>query len=387
MAIVDVNTKPLQTKHWLALLAALFVIVLIAHLAIIISARGQFGTQKSAEISTFTTRMIELPQPTPVVEKAPEAVMPPKPVKPKAKLAAAPKEVSKSASPLTSLLTPQPTTQAAQALLTPPEESLAAAPMPAPVQSPHVVEIVPPTVEPAQTTTSAASGESGPPPKFISPVSATHVYKVIVAQKGSNYSGKAVALFQNDGERYDLSLSASQLLYSITWKSTGLVSPEGLLPERFSDKRTLKSEVAAHFDRNTKKIVFSANSPQAELEPGAQDRVSIIWQLAGLLAADPARYAPGTTLSIQTADDREAQTWIFTVNEPETINLENGSQVVWRLTRNPRREFDRKIELWFAPSMGYLPVRFRQTQVNGDFDDMIWQSTQVLQQIKNNIKF
>jgi hypothetical protein len=308
-------------------------------------------------------------------------------VKPKTKLAAAPKEVSKSASPLTSLLTPQPTTQAAQALLTPPEESLAAAPMPAPVQSPPVVEIVPPTVEPAQTTTSAASGESGPPPKFIAPVSATHVYKVIVSQKGSNYSGKAVALFQNDGQRYDLSLSASQLLYSITWKSTGLVSPEGLLPERFSDKRTLKSEVAAHFDRNTKKILFSANSPQAELEPGAQDRVSIIWQLAGLLAADPARYAPGTTLSIQTADDREAQTWIFTVNEPETINLENGSQVVWRLTRNPRREFDRKIELWFAPSMGYLPVRFRQTQVNGDFDDMIWQSTQVLQQIKNNIKF
>jgi Protein of unknown function (DUF3108) len=106
--------------------------------------------------------------------------------------------------------------------------------------------------------------------------------------------------------------------------------------------------------------------------------MSIMWQLAGLIAAEPARYPPGTTISIQTADDSEAQNWVFTVNEPETLKLENGSQVALRLTRNPRREFDRKIELWFAPAMGYLPVRFRQTQTSGDYDDMVWQSTQEL---------
>jgi hypothetical protein len=32
--------------------------------------------------------------------------------------------------------------------------------------------------------------------------------------------------------------------------------------------------------------------------------------------------------------------------------------------------FDDTVELWLAPSMGYLPVRIRITQPNGDFADM-----------------
>ena len=367
MANVDTNIKPLQTKHWLALLTTLFVIVLIAHLAIITSARGRFDTQKSEQVNTFTTRMIELPTPTPVTEKTPEVVTPLKPAKPKTKVTAAPKEVPNP--------TPAPATQATPALLPISVESVATA-LP-PVQPQPAAEVVLPAPEPTPATSVTASGDTGlPPPAFVTPVSAKHVYKVMVSQKGNIYQGKAEALLQQDGGKYALSLSASQLLYSITWKSTGLLSPQGFMPERFSDKRTLKSEVAAHFDRPAGKIIFSANTPQAEMEAGAQDRVSIIWQLAGLLAAEPARYPPGTTISVQTADDREAQTWVFTVNEPETLNLANGSQIALRLTRNPRREFDRKIELWFAPAMGYLLVRFRQTQTGGDYDDMVWQSTQ-----------
>lgn len=364
------TSKPLQTKHWLALLITLFVIVLIAHLAIITSASGQFSTQKSEKIGTFTTRMIELPTPTPVVEKIPEVVTLPKPVKPPVKPKATPAKVAQVESPSAP--------QTAPALLQIPVESVAAAPAP-PEQAPPTTELAAPTPEPAPESPAVATGDSGlPPPAFVAPVSAKHLYKVTVSQKGNIYRGDAEALLQQDGGKYVLRLSASQLLYSITWKSTGLLSPQGFMPERFSDKRTLKSEVAAHFDRHASKIVFSSNTPQAELEAGAQDRVSIIWQLAGLLAAEPERYPPGTTLSIQTADDREAQTWVFTVNEPETLNLENGSQVALRLTRNPRREFDRKIELWFAPAMGYLLVRFRQTQTGGDYDDMVWQSTQTL---------
>jgi hypothetical protein len=362
--------KPLQTKHWLVLLTALSTLVLIAHLAIITSARGQFSTQKPDAISTFTTRMIELPVVAPVVEKIPEVVTPAKPVKPKAKVAAAPKDAS---NPI-----PPPATQTAPALLPILVESVAIAPAPPlPPELPlPAVEVVPP---PLEQTPATASGDSGlPPPAFVTPVSAKHLYKLTVSQKGSIYQGNAVAFLQQDGAKYALSLSASALLYSITWKSTGLLSPQGFMPERFSDKRSLRSEVAAHFDRNAGEIVFSRNTPKAELVAGAQDRMSIMWQLAGLIAAEPARYPPGTTISIQTADDSEAQNWVFTVNEPETLKLENGSQVALRLTRNPRREFDRKIELWFAPAMGYLPVRFRQTQTSGDYDDMVWQSTQEL---------
>ena len=40
-----------------------------------------------------------------------------------------------------------------------------------------------------------------------------------------------------------------------------------------------------------------------------------------------------------------------------------------KLTRKPRKEFDQKVEIWFAPSLGYLPVRNRITQHSGDFID------------------
>ena len=40
-----------------------------------------------------------------------------------------------------------------------------------------------------------------------------------------------------------------------------------------------------------------------------------------------------------------------------------------KLTRKPRREYDQKVEIWYAPALGYLPVRNRITQQNGDFID------------------
>jgi hypothetical protein len=198
---------------------------------------------------------------------------------------------------------------------------------------------------------------------------------VIFTKNGNSNQGKAQVNWQQDGEKYALGLTASMLFIDVfTWGSAGLMSPTGLLPERFSDKRYRKSEVAAHFDRTQGKITFSANTPEAALLDGAQDRISVIWQIAGMLAADPKKYPPGNTFSLQTVSATEAEPWLFTVNEPETLNLETGSQIALRLTRNPRREFDQKIELWFAPAMNYLPARFRFTETNGDYVDVVWQS-------------
>lgn len=182
--------------------------------------------------------------------------------------------------------------------------------------------------------------------------------------------------WQHDGDSYAVDLLAKwSFLTLFEQKSVGRLSPQGLQPTRFSDKRFRKSELAAHFDTAQGKITFSANTPDATLQPGAQDRVSVILQLAGWLAGDPARYPAHSTLSLQTVSARDAEQWLFTVNEPETLHLSTGQQVALRLTRNPRREFDQKIELWFAPALNYLLVRFRFTEANGDFVDAQLQSS------------
>ncbi len=369
------NLKPLQTKHWLALLVTLFVIVLIAHLAIITSARGQFNIKKPGETTAFTTRMIESPAVVPVLPKTPDVVAPqkrpPKVVKPKP----VPVPVIAPNSAPTWLPAPVETVAAPLAPLMAPE--LETPPQQPPPASGEVATPTPETVQAAPTPSSAEA--ELPLPAFTALRSGQHTYRALFTQNANTTQGKAEVRWQQDGEKYMLSLSASVLMFeAIAWKSAGLMSPLGLQPERFSDKRFRKSEVAAHFDRLQDKIIFSANSPEAVLQIDAQDRISIIWQLAGLLSAEPSRYPPGSSISIQTVDATEAQMWMFTVNELETLNLDSGAQIALRLTRNPRREFDRKIELWFAPALGYLPVRFRQTQANGNSEDLVWQSTQAL---------
>jgi hypothetical protein len=59
----------------------------------------------------------------------------------------------------------------------------------------------------------------------------------------------------------------------------------------------------------------------------------------------------------------------------EDLQLPGGPVEAIKLQRNPRKEFDQKVELWLAPRMDYAPVRLRLTSPNGDSVDQRWSST------------
>jgi Protein of unknown function (DUF3108) len=92
-------------------------------------------------------------------------------------------------------------------------------------------------------------------------------------------------------------------------------------------------------------------------------------QVAALLAGEPPLYGSGSTLHIQTAGVDDADVWTFTVEGDETLSLPVGEVIATKLSRLPRREYDQKVELWFAPSLGYVPVRIRLTAASGDHTD------------------
>ncbi len=172
-----------------------------------------------------------------------------------------------------------------------------------------------------------------------------------------------------DGSAYDARLALTFLFRTLrTQHSSGVIGPTGIEPERFSDNR--KTEVASHFVRDQGMVVFSNNAPSVPLLAGAQDRLSVVLQLGAMLAGDPARYPAGSAISVQTISSRDAEIWTFNVEGEEKLSLPAGDFTVRKLTRSPRREFDDRIELWLAPDLGYLPVRIKQTQPNGDFADM-----------------
>ncbi len=273
---------------------------------------------------------------------------------------------------------------------TPPAATLApaVAPQPAAMAETAVLDSPPPADEPAvtgeamasqqlaQATAMTPSAANTPPPLPSAatpplppsdlPPSITLPYDVVGESRGMSYRASGQLAWRLDAEGYEARMELSMLfLGSRVQTSRGGVGPEGLRPDRFADRRS--SERAAHFDRGSGRIRFSNNAAAAELMPGAQDRLSLFMQLAGLLRARTHR--EGETITFQVAGVGDAEPWHFVVGPMETLELPAGPLQARRLTRTPRKPHDSTVEVWLAPSLGHLPVRLRVAQANGDVAD------------------
>ena len=215
-----------------------------------------------------------------------------------------------------------------------------------------------------------------PPPakavqKFVVPPSARLKYDVKGEVKGFPYFVNGDLQWTQDGKTYSARMEISHfLLGSRVQTSTGQIGAHGLEPIRFGDK--VRSEVAAHFNYESNKITFSANTPDVPLLPGAQDQLSVLMQAATMVAGEPRQFTQGSTLSFQAVGPRSAENWVFTVGVTEKLDLPGGEISALHLWRDPNAQYDSKLEIWLAPSQGYLPVRIRLTQANGDTVDQQW---------------
>ena len=332
--------------------------VLAVHLWLLSGSTTWFAPRVDApqRTATFITRQIELAQPRApqVARTAPTQTAAP----------------TTSPSPTTPTVSPEAT---AVQLATQQEiDDLSAqltAPVALPARSASGVDLPPFN----RATPTAENFNASEVTAFKPPLSARLKYAVKGDVRNLNYSASGELLWQQDGERYNARLEvAAFLLGSRVQTSTGLLGAEGLMPVRFGDKS--RSELAAHFQRDKNIISFSANTPDVPLLKGAQDRLSVVLQLSALLAADPTRYPAGTMLSFQTVSQRAAEVWQFVVEKEELLSLPYGDVPSLKLNRNPRKEFDQRIELWFAPGLDYLPVRLRITNANGDAVDQLLRS-------------
>lgn len=351
-------------------LAALALAVLAAHLLLLWQRPPAFAVN---DLPDGAVRMVTRQ----VVPAAPPAAAPPP-----ARVAPAPRHTAPAApSRPTTANSPvseqkQPIVSAEYGVSAPENIAIVSA-TPAPPPAPEPAVAVAAAAAPAPA--SAPTPEAGPPAASAPPVQLPGAvklkYSVSGMAKGLNYSASAELLWKPDGARYDARLTVGAfLLGSRVQTSTGQLTPQGLAPTRFSDKS--RSEQATHFEREKNLITFSGNAPQVALQPGAQDRLSVVFQLAGLLAADAARYPAGSTVSVQTAGPRDAAVWTFEVAGEENLRVGSGEVRAIRLVRPPRHEFDQKVELWFAPSLNFLPIRIKLTQVRGDFVDQVYESSE-----------
>ena len=203
--------------------------------------------------------------------------------------------------------------------------------------------------------------------KLLFPASGKLSYNATQISGGQPRSLSGTLDWTTDGSAYQMRLEASALFIPVlTQTSVGKLDADGLQPERFSDKRVNRSEKAAHFQRDTGKITLSGKQTSVPLQSGAQDRLSMLMQLAAMAAGSADQLAQAGQIAFQVSNTEEADTWVFLVQESQKIQVPAGETVALRLVRNPRKEFDSRLELWLAPNLGYLPARILQTEANGN---------------------
>jgi hypothetical protein len=160
---------------------------------------------------------------------------------------------------------------------------------------------------------------------------------------------------------------------TFTYESEGRIDGFGLAPQRYIEARGRRGANVTTFDRSARRIGFTRTPATLELPDGAQDRFSVIMQLASLVRGDPDAYKPGVTRNFYVADNDSGETWPIETVGDETVRTPAGFVAARHFMRLPRHAGDtRRIDVWLAPSLGWLPARIVQTEPNGSQIELVW---------------
>lgn len=178
----------------------------------------------------------------------------------------------------------------------------------------------------------------------------------------------------SDGNGYTMIVSVPlPFVGTFSYESRGRIDAFGLAPEHYTEKRGHRPEEVTTFDRAARRIGFTRTSATLALPDGAQDRFSMVMQLASLVRGDPNAYTPGVTRAFYVADDDSGELWPIETIGDESIRTAEGFLDARHFMRLPRHPGDqRRIDVWLAPSLGWLPARIVQTEPNGSQVELVW---------------
>jgi hypothetical protein len=267
----------------------------------------------------------------------------------------------------------------AEAASTPPSETVAevspphdeTASAPAPAASAALA-----TEEEVAAPTVAAAASAAPP--FAWPPSTRLTYALVGNYRGE-VRGDARVQWVRIGSRYQVHLDVTigpsfAPLITRRMTSDGDLGEAGLVPRRYDEVTKVAFQAprmaTVQFTPGT---VTLANGTLREALPGVQDTASQFVQLTWLFTTQPERLRVGETIELPLALPRRMDRWRYDVVGQETLHTPVGALEAFHLRpqragERPRSELT--AEMWFAPSLQYLPVRIRIQQDADNFVDM-----------------
>lgn len=269
-------------------------------------------------------------------------------------------------------------------------EPAASAPaaVPEPVQAAASAPAAAPVSEPASEAAAAvvAAQASSPEPAASAPAVAafewpvsTRLRYILTGHVRGEVHGQAQVEWIRAGPRYQVHLDVQvgpsfAPVASRRMSSEGEITPEGLAPRRYEQETRLAFNgpyrATVRFDDAN---VWLSNGASRPTIAGVQDTASQFVQLAYLFDREPQRLRVGATVDVVLAMPRNVSVWTYDVLEEEVLYTPFGEVPSYHLKprREPRAGGDLVTELWIAPQLRHLPIRFVIRQDAGNHVDLM----------------
>jgi hypothetical protein len=296
------------------------------------------------------------------------------------------RELAPTAPPPKPRSKPKPKPKPRSALAAAPAAEVASAPPLEPAPPPDPLEPVP-VVEaaPADPAPAPAAAASEPAaPLFEWPPSTRLKYKLTGNYRGEIHGGAQVQWIRV-GSRYQVHLDVwlgppFAPIVERRMTSDGELGEAGLEPRRYDEETRIafRAPRVATLQFEPDRIVMPNGSWRAPW-PGVQDAASQFVQLTWLFTTQPQLLRKGNTVELPLALPRRVDRWVYDVLGEERLATPVGELDTFHL--KPRREAkpgsDLTAEIWFAPTLQYLPVRIRIHQDAETFVDLLLETRPV----------
>jgi hypothetical protein len=183
--------------------------------------------------------------------------------------------------------------------------------------------------------------------------------------------GNARVQWQRQNDRYQARVEIDIMPFSMVLTSQGEVRTQGLLPKAYEELRTGGGRRSVRMEEET---IVLGDGRRVPLPVGVQDTASQFVELSHRFAAGHDPLEVGRTVSFWMARPGGVDLWTYDIVEREVLKTpELGPIEAFHLKPRPTAEPRGNItaEMWFAPSLQYLPVRIRITMGEAIYVDLI----------------
>ena len=199
----------------------------------------------------------------------------------------------------------------------------------------------------------------------------TRLNYVLTGQYRGPLYGDARVQWQRQGDKYQVRLDASiQLFGTQILTSQGDVTPEGLVPHAYEELRPGKRR----FARIGEHVVELENGKTVPKPAGVQDTASQFVELTQRFATGREPLQVGHSVTLWLARPGGVDQWVYEIVGREMLRTPKfGTVETYHLKPRPiaAPRGNINVEMWFAPSLQYLPVRIRLTMGEDSWLDLM----------------